>query len=99
MSCPGGKVASMLLRKTGGQLLIAPERMNPLGQSKKDTQLWRYVVVKAKSNTIQRNIAYAPGMLRYTSWILKRQRNQSSNCQHLLDHGESNRIPESILLH
>ena len=61
----------MLLRKTGGQLLIAPERMNPLGQSKKDTQLWRYVVVKAKSNTIQRNIAYAPGMLRYTSWILK----------------------------
>ena len=71
----GWKVASMLLRNSGGQLLIAPERMNLLVQSRKDT-LWWYVVVKVKSNTIQSNIAYAPGMLRCTSWILKRQRNQ-----------------------
>ena len=27
-------------------------------------------------------------------WILKRQRNWSSNCQHLLDHRKSKRIPE-----
>ena len=31
---------------------------------------------------------------RYTSWIYKRQRNQRSNCQHLLDHGKSKRVPE-----
>ena len=31
-------------------------------------------------------------------WILKRQRNWSSNCQHLLDHRKSKRIPEKQLL-
>ena len=30
------------------------------------------------------------------SWILKWQRNQRSNCQHLLDHRKSKRIPENI---
>ena len=32
---------------------------------------------------------------------LKRQRNQRSNCQHLLDHGKSKRVPEKhlFLLH
>ena len=33
-----------------------------------------------------------------TSWIQKRQRNQRSNCQHLLDHRKSKRIPENNLL-
>ena len=28
----------------------------------------------------------------YISWILKNQRNQRSNCQHSLDHGESKRV-------
>ena len=28
--------------------------------------------------------------------VLKRQRNQRSNCQHLLDHGKSKRVPEKI---
>jgi len=28
--------------------------------------------------------------------VLKRQRNQRPNCQHLLDHGESKRVPENI---
>ena len=28
---------------------------------------------------------------------LKRQRNQRSNCQHLLDHGKSKRVPEKHL--
>ena len=35
---------------------------------------------------------------RRTSWVSKRQRNQRSNCHHLLDHGESKRIPEKHLL-
>ena len=30
---------------------------------------------------------------RCTSWVLKRQRNQRSNWQHLLDHGESKGVP------
>ena len=33
---------------------------------------------------------------RYTSWVSKRQRNHMSNCQHLLDPGESKGIPKSI---
>ena len=35
---------------------------------------------------------------RYTSWIQKRQRNQRSNCQHLLDLRKSKRVPEKHLL-
>ena len=31
---------------------------------------------------------------RRTSWIYKGKKNQRSNCQHLLDHGESKRVPE-----
>ena len=31
---------------------------------------------------------------RCSSWIWKRQRNQTSNCQHPLDHRKSKRIPE-----
>ena len=34
---------------------------------------------------------------RYLSWIYKRQRNQRSNCQHLLNHGKSKRVPEKHL--
>ena len=33
-----------------------------------------------------------------SSWIWKRQRNQKSNCQHLLDHQKSERVPEKHLL-
>ena len=35
---------------------------------------------------------------RCSCWFLKRQRNQRSNCQHLLDHRESKGIPENIYL-
>ena len=35
---------------------------------------------------------------RCTRWVQKRQRNQRSNCQHLLDHVESRGIPEKHLL-
>ena len=37
---------------------------------------------------------YEPRTSRYTSWVSKRQRNQRSNCQHLLALGESKEIPE-----
>ena len=33
-----------------------------------------------------------------SSWFLKRKRNQKSNCQHLLDHQKSKRVPEKHLL-
>ena len=33
-----------------------------------------------------------------SSWFQKRHRNQRSNCQHLLDHGENKGIPEKYLL-
>ena len=32
-------------------------------------------------------------------WVWKRQRNQRSNCQHLLDHRKSTRVPEKYLLY
>ena len=32
-----------------------------------------------------------------SSWFQKRQRNQRSNCQHLLDHRKSKRVPEKHL--
>ena len=35
---------------------------------------------------------------RCISWIWKSQRNQRSNCQHLLDHRKSERSPEKYLL-
>ena len=38
-----------------------------------------------------------PRTSRYSSWIQKRQRNQSSNCQHSVDHRKSKRIPEKYL--
>ena len=54
---PGWKVSNMLLRKSGGQLLIAPEKMKPLVQSGNDAQLWMCLVVKIKSNAVKNNIA------------------------------------------
>ena len=47
----------MLLGKSRGQLLIAPERMKKLGQSGKDAQLWMYLVVKVKPNAVKNSIA------------------------------------------
>ena len=43
---PGQKVSNMLLGKSRGQLLIAPERMKMLSQSENDTQLLMCLVVK-----------------------------------------------------
>ena len=57
MSPSGLKMSNMLLGKRGGQLLIAPERMKQLGQSRNDAQLWMCLVVKVKSNAVKNNIA------------------------------------------
>ena len=53
----GQKVSSVLLGKSGGQLLIAPERMKRLGQSGNVNQLWMCLVVKVKSDAVKNNIA------------------------------------------
>ena len=54
---PGQKVSNMLLGKSVEKLLIAPERMKQLGQSRNDAQLWMYLVVKVKSDVVQNNVA------------------------------------------
>ena len=41
---------------------------------------------------------YVNQELRCSSWIKKRQRNQRSKCQHLLDHGKTKRVPEKHIL-
>ena len=50
----------------------------------------------AQTLSSQASTAREPRTSRGTSWIQKRQRNQRSNCQHLLDHRKSKRIPEKI---
>ena len=47
----------MVLGKSGGQLLIAPERMKWLGQSESDVKLWMCLVMKVKSDAEKNNIA------------------------------------------
>ena len=51
---PRLNVSNMLLGKSRGQLLVTPERMNRLDQSRNDT--WS-LAVKAKSDVIKNNIA------------------------------------------
>ena len=54
---PGWKVFNILLGKSGRQLLIAPEGMTQLGQSRNDAQLWMCLVVKVKSSVPKNNAA------------------------------------------
>ena len=53
----------MLPGTNGGQLLIAPGRMNWLGKSQNDAQLWMCLVVKVKSDAVKNNIASEFGRL------------------------------------
>ena len=46
-----------MLGNSGGQLVIAPERMKWLGQSGNDMQLLVCLVVKVMSNAVKNNIA------------------------------------------
>ena len=50
----------------------------------------------AKNSPIQVSTVHELWTFRCSSWILKRQRNQRSNWQHLLDHGKSKRVPENL---
>ena len=50
----GWKVPNMLLRKSGGQLLIAAERMKWLGQRRHDAQLWMCLVIKIKPDSVKK---------------------------------------------
>ena len=50
---PGQKVSSMPQRKSGGKLLVTPERMKWPGQSGNNTQLWIYLVMKVKSSAVK----------------------------------------------
>ena len=43
--------------KSGGQLLIAPERIKQLGQSRNDSQLWMCLVMKVKFDAAKNSIA------------------------------------------
>ena len=45
---------NMPLEKSGD---IAPERIKRLSQSRNNTQVWRYLVVKVKSNAVKNNVA------------------------------------------
>ena len=57
------EMSNMLLGKSRGQLLIAPERIQQLGQRGNDAQLQMRLVVKGKSDAAKNNIAQEPGML------------------------------------
>ena len=48
---------NILLGKSSGQLVIAPKRIKRLGQSRKDAQMWRCLVVKMKSDAVKNIIA------------------------------------------
>ena len=53
---PCWKVSNMLLGKSGGGLLRAPERIK-LNKSGNKTQLWMCLVVKVNSDAVKSNIA------------------------------------------
>ena len=52
VSPPDQKMSNMLLGKSEGQLLIAPVRLQQLGQSGKNAQLWMCLVVKEKFDAV-----------------------------------------------
>ena len=56
-------MSNMLLGKSRGQLIIAPERMKWLGQNGNNTKLWTYLVLKVKSDALRNNVAWKPGLL------------------------------------
>ena len=58
MSDPGCKAPNMLPSRSREQLLIAPERMRQLGQSRNSAPLWMCLVVKVKSKAVYCHPAY-----------------------------------------
>ena len=51
---------------------------------------------KAQNSPSQASTVCELRTSRCSSWIQKRQKNQGSNCQHLLDHRKSKRFPKNI---
>ena len=56
---------------------------------------WQYGYAQNPSS--QASKVHEPRTCGCTCWVQKRQRNQRSNCQHLLDHRKSKEIPEKHL--
>ena len=54
-------------------------------------------VLQAQNSPSQASAICEPWTSRYSSWFKERQRNQRANCQPLLDHGKSKRVPEKHL--
>ena len=54
---PDWKVPNMLLRKSGGQLLTAAEKMKCLGQRRYGAQLWICLVMKIEPDSVKNNIS------------------------------------------
>ena len=50
-----------MLLKISGE--ITPERMKGWSQSKNNTQMWMGLVIEARFDAVQSNIANEPGML------------------------------------
>ena len=59
----GWNVSSMLLEKSGEQLLKVPVRMKQLVQSRTNAQLWMCLMVKVKSDAVKNNTAQEYGKL------------------------------------
>ena len=57
---PGRLVLNMLLETSGE---ITPERQKGWSQSKRNTQLWMWLMKQAKFDAVKSNIALQPGML------------------------------------
>ena len=71
------------------------------GNAKECSNYCTIALISHASNTqnfpSQVSAIYEPWTSICSSWCLKRQRNQRSNCQHPLDYQKSNRVPEKHL--
>ena len=83
----------------GSIFISVPKKGNP-------KECWNYHTIALISHTSkvmlkissQPSGIHEPWTSRCSSCIQKRQRNQTSNCQHMVDHWKSKRIPEKHLL-
>ena len=71
-----------------------PKKGNP-----KECSKYRTIALISHASNAQNSPSQASAICelrtpRCSSWFQKRQRNQRSNCQHLLDHQKSKRVPE-----
>ena len=93
-----GKLSSG--HRTGrGQFSFQSQRKAMLKNAQTTTQqLSSHMLAKNVQNSPCKASAICePWTSRCSSWFYKRWRNQRSNCQHLLDHWKSKRVPEKHL--